>query len=299
MAGMGSWFRSISSLTNSMSRFTKIAVDGQLNSTRSKFAFVNSGLALTGSIMRLGTKVVDYAGSKITGKPRKNRSKAPTKASKAKQNKSNNNKSNKDKGYSDLDSGKGKKSKYAQQNDFRKEDHEAKKRLKKQGIDDFNPMSFVDDNANEVVKMPQFKITDKEREAMEQLANFNASNRGYDSDGVATGNAYKKDDKMQKLYDYLETTEYFREGIEYTEDKTAIVVKLKPLDIQTSDEFFVNFQELILSPTAIMNPFYENYLQMANINPSKLMTNLLQDYHVERAPMLYFVINYYIKSNTK
>lgn len=291
MAGMGSWFRSISSLTNSMSRFTKIAVDGQLNTARSKFAFVNSGLALTGSIMRLGTKVVDYAGSKITGKPRKNRSKSTGKkgkgASKGVQN--GNKKGSSDKPLTHAQ----------QQKQFRKEDADAKKRLQAQGIDpNEKPMSFLEeDNKNENLVMPKYKMTDSEREAMEQLALFNKENRGYNSDGSDSSEGSLT--KIQALYKYLEKTEDFRESIEYTEDGKAIVVNLKPLDIQTSDEFFVNFKELILSPTEIMNPEYENYLQMANINPSKLMTSLLQDYHIERAPMLYFVINYYLKSTKK
>lgn len=292
MAGVGSWFRSISSVTNSFSRFTKIAVDAQLNTTRSKFAFVNSGLALTGSIMRLGTKVVDYAGSKITGKPMKKRSKASNKGKSSNKGKATT-KGNK-KGSSDKPLTYGK-----QQKQFRKEDAEAKERLKAQGIDpNEKPMSFLEeDNKNEKLEMPKYKMTDSEREAMEQLAQFNRENRGYNSDGSDSSAGSLT--KIQTLYKYLEKTEEFRESIEYSEDGKAIVVKLKPLDIQTSDEFFVNFKELILSPTEIMNPDYENYLQMANINPSKLMTSLLQDYHIERAPMLYFVINYYLKSTKK
>lgn len=296
MAGIGGWFRSISSVTNSLSRFGRIAAEGQLNSTRSKFAFVNSGLALTGSIMRLGTKVVDYAGSKITGKPRKKRGKSPKSKGSYK---GTNKNGTSQKGYSKNNKSDKPLTHSQQQKQYRKEDAAAKERLKAQGIDpNEKPMSFLEeDNKNEKLVMPKYKMTDSERDAMEQLALFNRENRGYNVDGSEKVEGELS--KIEQLYQYLEKTSEFRESIEYTEDKKSVIVHLKPLDIQTSDEFFVNFKELILSPTEIMNPEHENYLQMANINPSKLMTSLLLDYHIERAPMLYFVINYYLKSTKK
>lgn len=279
--GINSWFRAINSVSSSVGRMGRATAKGQANTIKSKYMLVNAGLLLGGSVVRLTTKVVDYAGSKITGKPMKKRGK------KSKNNNSNYNANGKPKTKAQI------------QKERNMEDIAAKKRLKEQKIeeDNWEPESFLDDDVKkEKAVMPSYKMTPEELEAMEQLSQFNQSNRGYDSDGLSVET---KQSKMEQLYSYLERTSAFYDNMEYTEDKKAIKVSLKPLDIQTKDEFFVNFKELILSPTEIMNPDFENYLKIQNVNPSKLMTALLQDYHIERAPMLYFVINYYMKSNKK
>lgn len=267
---MTSWMRSIASVTKSAGYFGSTLLKAEQNNFRAKSSLVYSGMILGGSVLRLGAKVVDTASSYIMKRPKKGWGKKPL----PKRTKNSNSKAKKPLTTAQ------------KAKEVRKEIEQEKKGKKKQKEQPKKEEFYVPGNIKEPENskdVPVYELNEKEKEMLSEWSDFN--NR--ELEGVGGKTTHKNmSDEMSELYTYLEKTQPFIEKLEYVKETKEAKLTLK--GSQLGDVGF--FNEIYLNPTSIKNEEGYNYYGK---DPSESMTNLLNDYHLERANILYLIVNHY------